>query len=60
MPAFVRPCNGGCPDADQPTGKPPGARTGALRTAPIAKTRTGAGDGIRTHDPNHGKVVLYP
>ncbi len=21
---------------------------------------TGAGDGIRTHDPNLGKVVLYP
>ena len=22
--------------------------------------RIGAGDGIRTHDPNLGKVVLYP
>ena len=22
--------------------------------------KTGAGDGIRTHDPNLGKVVLYP
>ena len=22
--------------------------------------RVGAGDGIRTHDPNLGKVVLYP
>ncbi len=22
--------------------------------------QTGAGDGIRTHDPNLGKVVLYP
>ncbi len=24
------------------------------------KKKTGAGDGIRTHDPNLGKVVLYP
>ncbi len=22
--------------------------------------KSGAGDGIRTHDPNLGKVVLYP
>jgi hypothetical protein len=22
--------------------------------------KIGAGDGIRTHDPNLGKVVLYP
>ena len=22
--------------------------------------KPGAGDGIRTHDPNLGKVVLYP
>ena len=27
--------------------------------APIAK-ETGAGEGIRTLDPNLGKVVLYP
>ena len=26
----------------------------------IYKRETGAGDGIRTHDPNLGKVVLYP
>lgn len=24
------------------------------------KQKNGAGDGIRTHDPNLGKVVLYP
>gem|GEM_PF-3528428 len=24
------------------------------------KEKIGAGDGIRTHDPNLGKVVLYP
>jgi integrase len=30
-------------------------------TTPAAKSlKSGAGDGIRTHDPNLGKVVLYP
>ncbi len=36
----------------------------SLATRVICWTRnhekTGAGDGIRTHDPNLGKVVLYP
>ncbi len=27
---------------------------------PCFLLKTGAGDGIRTHDPNLGKVVLYP
>ena len=26
----------------------------------IILKKNGAGDGIRTHDPNLGKVVLYP
>jgi hypothetical protein len=26
----------------------------------ISLGKSGAGDGIRTHDPNLGKVVLYP
>ncbi len=26
----------------------------------VVKDRIGAGDGIRTRDPNLGKVVLYP
>jgi hypothetical protein len=41
--------------------KPPGE---AAETSNILgrtfKRETGAGDGIRTHDPNLGKVVLYP
>jgi hypothetical protein len=42
-------------------------RAGKQKTAPkdrlnrmISLRKTGAGDGIRTHDPNLGKVVLYP
>ena len=27
---------------------------------PVGSLRNGAGDEIRTHDPNLGKVVLYP
>ena len=51
----------------------PGASPGPTRwagkqkTAPkdrfnslISLRKSGAGDGIRTHDPNLGKVVLYP
>ena|GEM_PF-3524054 len=30
------------------------------RTAAFVYLEFGAGDGIRTHDPNLGKVVLYP
>jgi hypothetical protein len=40
---------------------------GKQKTAPkdrlnslISLRKSGAGDGIRTHDPNLGKVVLYP
>ena len=40
---------------------------GKQKTAPkdrfntlISLRESGAGDGIRTHDPNLGKVVLYP
>jgi hypothetical protein len=32
---------------------------GAARSF-VADAVFGAGDGIRTHDPNLGKVVLYP
>jgi hypothetical protein len=42
-------------------------RAGKQKTTPkdrfnhmISLRKTGAGDGIRTHDPNLGKVVLYP
>ena len=34
----------------------PGARVGFVDTV----GKTGAGEGIRTLDPNLGKVVLYP
>ncbi len=30
------------------------------KKAPEGAFFDGAGDGIRTHDPNLGKVVLYP
>jgi hypothetical protein len=40
---------------------------GKQKTAPEGRSKqliflrkSGAGDGIRTHDPNLGKVVLYP
>ena len=39
----------GCANAQKPR------KTAALRILD-----SGAGDGIRTHDPNLGKVVLYP
>lgn len=32
----------------------------ARRDGPLLYLIIGAGDGIRTHDPNLGKVVLYP
>jgi tRNA(Phe) wybutosine-synthesizing methylase Tyw3 len=32
----------------------------AVRVSMKAGFRTGAGEGIRTLDPNLGKVVLYP
>jgi hypothetical protein len=32
----------------------------ARRDEPLLNLDFGAGDGIRTHDPNLGKVVLYP
>ena len=40
----------------------PWQATSALYHRELAsiKRRNGAGDGIRTHDPNLGKVVLYP
>ena len=41
----------------------PQSRTPPLRTALsfwLFREKTGAGDEIRTHDPNLGKVVLYP
>jgi hypothetical protein len=42
----------------------PKARKAASRppylNTPILLKKSGAGDGIRTHDPNLGKVVLYP
>ena len=31
-----------------------------LMRRPLGYGQIGAGDGIRTHDPNLGKVVLYP
>jgi hypothetical protein len=32
----------------------------ARRDGLLLNLESGAGDGIRTHDPNLGKVVLYP
>ena len=51
-----------------PGASPAPARwAGKQKTAPkdrfntlISLRKFGAGDGIRTHDPNLGKVVLYP
>ena len=37
--------------------KPP---LGNLANYPYLHRKTGAGEGIRTLDPNLGKVVLYP
>ena len=37
-----------------------GAKTPAMRAMLAFREKIGAGDGIRTHDPNLGKVVLYP
>ena len=34
--------------------------TPELRPRHVTRHFIGAGDGIRTHDPNLGKVVLYP
>jgi hypothetical protein len=31
-----------------------------LHSRRFFRRKSGAGDGIRTHDPNLGKVVLYP
>ncbi len=31
-----------------------------IKKSPLKKTINGAGDGIRTHDFNLGKVALYP
>ena len=31
-----------------------------LHSPRFFRRKSGAGDGIRTHDPNLGKVVLYP
>ena len=47
-----------------PCERPSGKRKAALRQ-PSRKTlnffdKSGAGEGIRTLDPNLGKVVLYP
>ena len=37
-----------------------GCLGGALADSPQLPENTGAGEGIRTLDPNLGKVVLYP
>ena len=54
----------GCFPGASPTPTP---RPGKQKTAPkdrfnklISLRKTGAGEGIRTLDPNLGKVVLYP
>ena len=39
---------------------PPVANHNRNATTPVIKGKIGAGDEIRTHDPNLGKVVLYP
>jgi O-acetylserine/cysteine efflux transporter len=36
------------------------SRQGRFTVKPFIVRKFGAGDGIRTHDPNLGKVVLYP
>ncbi len=38
----------------------PDTRPGLFHNALIFLENTGAGEGIRTLDPNLGKVVLYP
>ena len=37
-----------------------GIRLSAERKEPLSAGNTGAGEGIRTLDPDLGKVVLYP
>jgi hypothetical protein len=43
---------------DSPKRKRPGSTPAFSHTIMIGVS--GAGDGIRTHDPNLGKVMLYP
>jgi hypothetical protein len=47
---MVRDVNGHAPKQQKGPGKP----------EPFELRTTGAGEGIRTLDPNLGKVVLYP
>jgi hypothetical protein len=44
---------------DPKTKKPPGKASGFLQKALQTKASLGAGEGIRTLDPDLGKVVLY-
>jgi hypothetical protein len=37
-----------------------GGEVSASRNASVVEERFGAGEGIRTLDPDLGKVVLYP
>lgn len=43
----------------QPRNNPSGPRLSSMCPG-RTHGKSGAGDGIRTHDPNLGKVVLYP
>ena len=56
--------DGGCfPGASPAPTRWAGKQKTALKDrfkALISLRKSGAGDGIRTHDPNLGKVVLYP
>ncbi len=48
------------PKIANPLAPPPQNQKGALKCAFLCFHPDGAGDEIRTHDPNLGKVMLYP